>query len=82
MIRRQLFSVGRCRKPMIFLKSSMNASLQDFPYPESIKRLKIYQSQNENITLLGAAALVNLNCSISGQVFIRNFFPGSFFLFP
>jgi glucokinase len=35
-------------------------ALQDFPYPESIRRLKIYQSRNPNITLLGAAALVNL----------------------
>jgi glucokinase len=42
-----------------FFVPSMEA-LQDFPYPESIRRLKIYQSRNPNITLLGAAALVNL----------------------
>lgn len=49
---------GSLSKAFNYFKDSMNASLQDFPYPESIKRLKIYQSQNENITLLGAAALV------------------------
>lgn len=49
---------GSLSKAYDFFKDSMNTSLQDFSYPESIKRLKIYQSQNENITLLGAAALV------------------------
>jgi glucokinase len=43
-----------------FFVPSMMEALQDFPYPESIRRLKIYQSRNPNITLLGAAALVNL----------------------
>lgn len=43
-----------------FFEPSMREALRDFPYPESIKRLKIYQSRNPNITLLGAAALVNL----------------------
>lgn len=50
---------GSLSKAFDFFKGSMEASLQDFPYPESIKRLRIYRSQNENITLLGAAALAN-----------------------
>jgi hypothetical protein len=36
----------------------MYAALRDFNYPESIKRLQIFQSQHPNIALLGAAALV------------------------
>ena len=55
---------GSLSKAYVLFKNSMNASLLDFPFPESIKRLKIYQSQNENITLLGAAALVSLNDSV------------------
>jgi glucokinase len=49
---------GSLSKAYALFKRSMDISLQDFPYPESIKRLKIFQSQNENINLLGAAALV------------------------
>ena len=43
-----------------FFEPSMLKALEDFPYPESIRKLKIYQSKNPNITLLGAAALVSL----------------------
>ena len=56
---------GSLSKAYGLFKESMFTSLQDFPYPESIKRLKIYQSQNENITLLGAAALVAQHTSLS-----------------
>lgn len=52
---------GSLSKAYDLFKNAMHASLLDFTYPESIKRLKIYQSQNENITLLGAAALASLN---------------------
>jgi glucokinase len=46
----------------------MLTSLQDFAFPQSIKRLKIYQSQNEYITLLGAAALIHQEFSIPVKV--------------
>lgn len=49
---------GSLSKAFQFFKDSFFESLEDFTYPESMKRLKIYQSQNENIPLLGAAALV------------------------
>jgi glucokinase len=49
---------GSLSKAFAFFKDAMHTSLQDFAYPESIKRLKIYQSRNENITLLGAASLI------------------------
>lgn len=54
---------GSLSKAYDFFVDSMTDSLKDFTYPESIKRLKIYHSYNEHITLLGAAALVNLNAS-------------------
>lgn len=41
--------------------NAMHEALLDFPYPQSIKKLKIFQSQNPNITLLGAAALLQLD---------------------
>jgi len=49
---------GSLSKAYAFFNDAMRASLQNFAYPESIKRLKIYQSQNENTTLLGAASLI------------------------
>jgi glucokinase len=55
---------GSLSKAYDLFESAMYASLQDFPYPESIKRLKIYQSQNQNITMLGAAALVSRSASM------------------
>lgn len=52
-----------------FFKGSMEQSLNDFIYPESVKKLKIHVSQNENIALLGAAALVDLSLKhINGVV--------------
>jgi glucokinase len=50
---------GSLSKAYRFFERSMFASLEDFTFPESIRRLKIFQSLNENITLLGAAALVS-----------------------
>jgi glucokinase len=50
---------GSLSKAYDLFKESMNATIQKFPYPESIKRLKIFRSQNENIVLLGAAELIN-----------------------
>lgn len=50
---------GSLAKAFPFFAGSMHHSLIDFTFPESIKRLKIMQSVNENITLLGAAGLVN-----------------------
>lgn len=49
---------GSVSKAFHLFADAMYAALHDFNYPESIKRLKIYQSQNSNIALLGAAALV------------------------
>ncbi len=49
---------GSISKAYRFFQSSMVASLEDFTFPQSIKRLKILQSVDENITLLGAAALL------------------------
>lgn len=49
---------GSLSKAYQLFAEAMYATLHDFSYPESIKRLKIFQSQNPNIALLGAAALV------------------------
>lgn len=49
---------GSLSKAFNFFQQAMLDSLQDFSYPESIRRLKIFQSVNEDITLLGAAALI------------------------
>lgn len=40
-----------------YFKNAMFESLNDFAFPESLKRLKIFQSQDNNIAILGAAAL-------------------------
>lgn len=47
---------GSLSKAFRFFSDAMLASLEDFVFPQSIKRLKIFQSVDENITLLGAAA--------------------------
>lgn len=52
---------GSVSKAFRFFESTMYESFSDFIYPESIDRLKIFISQNENIALLGAAALVNFS---------------------
>ena len=50
---------GSLSKAYGLFKDAMFSSLEDFTFPESIKRLRIFQSVNENITLLGAAALLD-----------------------
>lgn len=49
---------GSLSKAYSFFEEGMYNALQDFSFPESLKRLKIFQSTNENIALLGAAALI------------------------
>lgn len=50
---------GSLAKAHQFFRASMLDSLKDFAYPESIKRLTLLLSENENIALLGAAALMD-----------------------
>src|SRR5690606_16161446 len=49
---------GSLSKAFRFFEASMKRSLEDFTFPQSIRRLKILQSVDEDITLLGAAALL------------------------
>ena len=49
---------GSLSKAFRLFEEPMRRSLPEFEFPESIKRLKIFQTQDENITLLGAAALI------------------------
>jgi glucokinase len=41
-----------------FFEDAMRVSMRDFAFPESMKKLKIFTSTNENITLLGASSLI------------------------
>jgi glucokinase len=54
---------GSLAKAFDFFEKAMYDSLTDFTFPESIRRLKIFQSVEENITLLGAASLIQKNIS-------------------
>lgn len=49
---------GSLSKAFRFFNDAMHKSLTDFEFPESIKRLKIFQSTKDNITVMGAAALI------------------------
>lgn len=49
---------GSIAKANRFFQDSMLDSMQDFAYPESLKKLTLLLSENENIALLGAAALL------------------------
>jgi len=49
---------GSLSKAYRLFNESMRQSLLNFEFPESIKRLKIFQSTNDNITVMGAAALI------------------------
>jgi glucokinase len=51
---------GSIAKAYQFFKVSMFESLHDFAYPDSINRLTIMLSENQNIALLGAAALLDV----------------------
>lgn len=48
---------GSISKGYTFFKESMLKGLADFAYPESVRKLRIFQSENENIALLGASAI-------------------------
>jgi glucokinase len=39
-------------------------TLNDFAYPQSLKRLKLLQSQDDDISMLGAAALVSQDLKV------------------
>ncbi|QDH80525.1 ROK family protein [Echinicola soli] len=54
---------GSISKAYPFFSQSLQKTLTEFIYPESFKRLKILISENENIPMLGAAALTHLNLS-------------------
>ncbi|SEN14202.1 glucokinase [bacterium A37T11] len=54
---------GSIAKGFSFFEKSMWQCLQDFEYPNSLKRLKILVSKQESIALLGAASLANLKNS-------------------
>lgn len=58
---------GSVSKAFRLFQGEMFQSLQDFTFPESIKRLKILQSVDENITLLGAAALLERRRGVSWE---------------
>jgi glucokinase len=51
---------GSIAKAHQFFTASMLENLRDFAYPESVRRLTIMLSKNENIALLGAAALLDM----------------------
>jgi len=51
---------GSIAKAHQFFKTAMLESLRDFAYPESLARLTIMLSENENIALLGASALLDV----------------------
>ncbi|WP_025764296.1 ROK family protein [Dyadobacter tibetensis] len=50
---------GSLAKASDFFRPAMMEAMQDFAYPQTIKRLHIQMSQNENIALLGAVALLD-----------------------
>lgn len=50
---------GSLSKAFRFFNDAMRQSMLNFEFPESIKRLKIFQSTNDNITVMGAAALIS-----------------------
>jgi glucokinase len=49
---------GSIAKAYKYFERALRSELKDFAYPGTIKKLKIIQSQQEDITVLGAAALV------------------------
>jgi len=50
---------GSIAKAFKWFEKSMKNSLQDFAFPQSIKKIKIKKIDNGNIALIGAAELVN-----------------------
>lgn len=51
---------GSIAKAYSFFEKAMKESLEDFQYPETLKKLKILLSHQDNIALMGAAALVKI----------------------
>ena len=52
---------GSIAKAFAFFKDSMHETLNDFQFPETIKRLKILRSNVDNIAILGAATLAEID---------------------
>lgn len=50
---------GSVSKAYDYFSPSMHEALKDFPFGQSIERLRIFRSQDENAPLLGAAALLS-----------------------
>ncbi len=50
---------GSIAKASAFFKNAMLAEIADFAYPNSVKNIQFFISENENIALLGAAALLD-----------------------
>ncbi|WP_341225137.1 ROK family protein [uncultured Arcticibacterium sp.] len=48
---------GSISNAFSFFEKAMYEGLEDFEFPESLKKIKIVKSDNDNISLLGAAAL-------------------------
>jgi glucokinase len=55
---------GSISKAYPLFKAGMLEALNDFAYPQSLKLLKIMQSQDDTISLLGAAALVSQDLKV------------------
>jgi len=51
-----------------YFEAAMRASFSNFIYPESVKKLKIHLTKNQDIALLGAAALVDLSVRTTNEV--------------
>lgn len=49
---------GGLSKAYIFFASSMLSMINTFPYPQTLKRIKVLLSTKEDISLLGSAALI------------------------
>ncbi len=49
---------GSVSKAYHFFESSMLECLNEFEFPESVKKIRIFQSKDENISLLGAVAMI------------------------
>lgn len=56
---------GSVSKGYKFFQEAMMQGLQDFAYPESVRSLHIYQSENENISLLGASAIIRQQLKVA-----------------
>jgi glucokinase len=55
---------GSISKAYPLFKAGMLETLNDFAYPQSLKRLKLLQSQDDDISMLGAAALVSQDLKV------------------